>query len=159
MKRDLPALCIHLAVPVLCLALLAAAWAFMRGGGEPETPSEPVLRLLCDESLQAPLAGVFAAYERRGGAPVEADFVPLSGMAERLAGGADADLVLLGAAGAAGAPEWIGKEPFVEVAAIGALRAGLPGRREPSGPASDFLEFLSGPFAANLLGGRVAGSR
>lgn len=151
MKRDLPALCAHLAVPVLCLALLAAAWSFMRGGGGPEAPDEPVLRLLCDESLRPRLAGIVAAFERRGGGRVEADYVPLSGVAERLAGGADPDLVLLGAADA---PEWIGKESFVEVAAIGPLRACLPGRRDPSGPASEFLAFLSGPFAANLLGGR-----
>lgn len=156
MKRDLPALCANLAVPLLCLALLAAAWSFMRGGGGPEAPDDPVLRLLCDESLRPRLAGIVAAFERRGGGRVEAEFLPLSGMEERLADGADADLVLLGVAGA---PESIGKELFVEVAAIGALRACRPGRREPSGPASDFLEFLSGPFAAKLLGGEVTGSR
>jgi len=158
MKIHFPALFTYLAVPVFCLALLAVAWNFMRGGGKPEAPADPVLRLLCEENLRLPLAGIVSAYERRGGSRVEAEFVSLSGLTERLAAGADPDLVLLGA-GYDAADDWIRKESLVEVAANGRLRAFLPNPGEPSESASGFLVFLSGSFATGILGQEESGAR
>jgi len=158
MKIHFPALVTYLGVPVFCLALLAVAWNFMRGGGKPEAPAEPVLRLLCEESLRLPLAGIVSAYERRGGPQVEMEFMTLSGLKERLADGADPDLVLLGV-GDAAADGRIGTGSLVEVAANGRLRAFLPNPGEPSESASGFLGFLSGSFATGILGREESAAR
>lgn len=143
-------------VPAVCLILLGAAWAILRGGGESEERERPALKLLCEDSLKAPVTGIIAAYERRGGVTVEVEFVPSSGLANRLVSKSRNDLVLLNA-GDPIAKELIDRglvvapESGVKETPSGSLRwFPLPGGESPDS-AAGFTEFLGGSFATGIL--------
>lgn len=144
------------AVPAVCLLLLGAAWAIMRGGGESGERERPTLAILCEESLKLPVTEITTAYERRGGVTVEVELVPSSGIAERLADGSRHDLLFLSADNPA-ADEWIRQGliaateevyPTMESLVLQSYRLN---QGESPDPASRFVEFLSGPFALGIL--------